>query len=184
MKKYNLIVAGGGFSGVCAAIAAARQGLSVLLFDKSNCLGGSAVNCLVLPFMNYYTSIDGEKFSLCQGIFKEIIEELKKFSIDMGENSGELPDQDFYYNEEYLKIVLNRMAISAGVELLFHSYLLSCDTAGGTVNSVKIANKSGICDLTADYFIDATGDANIAALGGFPYRLGREEDGLCQPMTL
>ena len=38
MKKYDLIVAGGGFAGFGAAVAAAREGLSVLLVEKSNCL--------------------------------------------------------------------------------------------------------------------------------------------------
>lgn len=50
---YDVIVAGGGFSGVAAAIAAAREGMSVLLIEKSNCLGGAAANCLVNPFMPY-----------------------------------------------------------------------------------------------------------------------------------
>ena len=44
---YDLIVAGGGFAGAAAAIAAARQGLKVLLFEKGNSLGGAAVNGLV-----------------------------------------------------------------------------------------------------------------------------------------
>ena len=38
--------------------------------------------------------------------------------------------------------------------------------------------------FTADYFIDATGDADLTALAGCAYRVGREADGLCQPMTL
>ena len=55
MKVYDLIVVGGGFSGVAAAIAAARQGMDVLLVEKGNCFGGAAVNCLVNPFMCYWT---------------------------------------------------------------------------------------------------------------------------------
>ena len=56
-KEYNLIVAGGGFAGVGAAMSAAREGLSVLLIEKSNCLGGAAVNCLVNPFMPFWTNV-------------------------------------------------------------------------------------------------------------------------------
>ena len=52
MKQYDLIVAGGGFSGAAAAIAA-RRGMNVLLIEKGNCFGGAAVNCLVNPFMYY-----------------------------------------------------------------------------------------------------------------------------------
>ena len=55
MKHYDIIVAGGGFAGVGAAVAAARMGRSVLLIEEKGCLGGAAANSLVLPFMPYYT---------------------------------------------------------------------------------------------------------------------------------
>jgi phytoene dehydrogenase-like protein len=73
MRKYELVVVGGGFAGVAAAIAAARAGVDVLLVDKGNCLGGAAVNCLVSPFMPYSTVIDGKHVVLSAGIFSEII---------------------------------------------------------------------------------------------------------------
>lgn len=63
---------------MAAAIAAAREGMSVLLIEKSNCLGGAAANCLVNPFMPYWTKINEKKVNLCQGIFLEICEELQK----------------------------------------------------------------------------------------------------------
>ena len=47
MKKYDVAVIGGGFAGVAAALAAARAGASVILVDKSNCLGGAAAGYLV-----------------------------------------------------------------------------------------------------------------------------------------
>ena len=43
MKKYDVIVVGGGFSGVASAIAAAREGSKVLLVEKGNALGGAAM---------------------------------------------------------------------------------------------------------------------------------------------
>lgn len=49
MEKFDVIVVGGGFSGVAAALAAARQGAKTLLIEKSNALGGAATNCLVYP---------------------------------------------------------------------------------------------------------------------------------------
>ena len=51
MKKYDLIVVGGGISGVAASVAAARDGLSVLLVEKTGCLGGAMSNSLVYPFV-------------------------------------------------------------------------------------------------------------------------------------
>ena len=45
--KYNLVVAGGGLSGVAAAVSAAREGLKILLVEKSGCLGGAMVKVLI-----------------------------------------------------------------------------------------------------------------------------------------
>ena len=67
-KKYDLIVVGGGFAGVTAALEAARHGVKVLLVEKYNCLGGAAVNCLVMPFMNFWTNdprTDEKQYLIC-----------------------------------------------------------------------------------------------------------------------
>lgn len=181
MKKYDLIVAGGGFAGVGAALAAAREGLSVLLFDKSGSLGGAAGNCLVNPFMPYWTNVaeNGVKKrkNLSTGIFSEITDTIEK----MG---GACFEEHQTFHEEYLKLALERMLIKENVELLYHSYLIETSCENGRVNSIKVANKSGTIELKADYFIDATGDADLAYQADFPCRLGREKDNLCQPMTL
>lgn len=176
MKKYDLAVVGGGFSGCAAAISAARSGLRVLLAEQGNALGGSAVNYLVNPFMPYWTQKDGKRMDLSEGLFAEICGEMRKISpraID-----------GITFNEEYLKIVLNRMTTEAGVELLFHSMLTGASAQKGRVSSIEVRNKSGRLDIFADYFIDATGDADLSVSAGFPVRKGRESDGLCQPMTL
>ena len=177
LKKYNLIVVGGGFAGTSAAISAGRAGLSVLLIERSNCLGGAAVNALVTPFMRDFTKKDGKPFILNAGLFAEIKSRLRDMdAID------DRPCARF--NEEFLKIILNRMVLEANVTLLYHSYLLDVRKTGGAVKSIIVANKSGQQEFSAEYFIDATGDADMAALCGCPFHLGREKDSLCQPMTL
>ena len=174
MKKYEVAVIGGGFAGVAAAVAAARQGATVLLVTKDNCLGGAASNGLVNPFMPYKTTINGVKTALSQGIFKEIHTVL--------EQRGAMHNEDF--DKETLKIVLNELVLSNGVDLLFHAYIFAANKEGEKVKSVSLATKSGVIELEADYFIDCTGDAQLAYLSGCPVRLGREQDNLCQPMTL
>ena len=177
---YDLIVAGGGFSGVGAALAAAREGLKVLLVERGNCLGGAAVTGLINPFMPYWTPLNGPNDStrkkLSAGIFKEISDCLSE--------AGALASNDMTFDEEYLKLLLNRMMVKAGVKLLYHSYVIEAEIESGTVNGITVANKSGNLKLTADYYIDATGDGDVSALCGFPFKLGREKDGLSQPMTL
>ncbi len=183
MKHYDLVIIGGGFSGTAAAISAGRSGLSVLLIEKTNCLGGAATNCLVNPFMPNFimkdTSSGKEKFPLSQGLFSEIQNELVKIM-----PQHKTTKEHGIFHEEYLKIVLNRMVIDSNVDLLFHSYLINVKKDGEQLQSVIVTNKSGIQEFSADYFIDATGDADLAVLSDCPYHLGRKEDHLCQPMTL
>jgi len=175
MKKYELAVVGGGFAGVAAALSAARAGVKVIIIEKGNSLGGAAVNCLVNPFMPYHTEINGERVDLSAGIFAEIHEALE-------ERCETMPGDSFL--EEELKFILGEKVAEAGIDLLFHAYIFKADREDGKIKSVSVATKSGVMDIEADYFIDATGDAQLSYLAGCPTVLGREPDHLCQPMTL
>lgn len=177
MKHYDLCVIGSGFAGTAAAIAAARCGASVLLVDKSNALGGAAVNCLVNPFMKYWMLVDGEKFYLSRGIFLEVVDELAKRKASTDERRDG-------FSEETLKRILYELTEEAGVDLLFHAYLFKVNKTNDKIDSVSVATVGGEMVIEADYFIDATGDAQLAFLAGCETTLGREPDHLCQPMTL
>jgi len=174
MKKYDVAVIGGGFAGVAAALAAAREGAQVLIVEKSNCLGGAATNCLVNPFMPYSTKINGVETELSAGIFKTICGKLNERSAIQGRR----------FLEEELKCVLNEMVLEANIELLFHAYIFQVRKNREQIEAVSVATKSGPVEIEADYFIDATGDAQLAYLANCPTILGREGDHLCQPMTL
>ena len=60
------------------------------------------------------------------------------------------------------------MLLEAGVTLYFHSYLTGCRTEEGRISHVVIENKNGAEALVARYFIDATGDADLALRAGVP----------------
>lgn len=175
-NHHSIIIAGGGPAGVAAAIAAARNGSSVLLIEKGNCLGGAAAMNLVNPFMKYWTMMGHEKKYLSRGIFEEICDELKE--------AGAIDKGGTCFDEEYLKLILNRMALKSGVQLLFNTTLIGVEKENTRIAAVNVYNKTGMQSLTADYFIDATGDGDLMHLAGVPYRLGRKSDSLCQPMTL
>lgn len=166
MKKYDLIVAGGGISGVAAATSAAREGLSTLLIEKNGCLGGAMSESLIYPFMKY-ASHKGTKL-LSDGIFTE----MRKRWTDYGDTSWET-----------FKFVFDDMVSEAGVDVLFHSSIFEVKKDNKKIKSVTAATKSGVLTFEADFFIDATGDGDIINLSGCAFQLGRESDGLCQPMT-
>jgi len=179
MKKYDVIVVGGGFAGVAAALAAAREGSRVLIVEKGNSLGGAAVHALVNPFMSMTPRIkDGDGLrNAYGGLFKTIHGKLR----DRGALRGKTGAM---FLEEELKLILNEMVLEAGIDLLFHSYIFAAEKKDGRITSISLASKNGVVERCADYFVDATGDAQLAFLAGCPTTLGRESDNLCQPMTL
>ncbi len=187
MKQYDVIVVGGGPAGVPAAIAAARGGQKVLIVEASNALGGAINTMQVMPFMEYVTPTRGHKnpVFLVRGIFEEICirhNELGRELEGEGRYYDKLPLYDF--SDEYMKIILPRMVREAGVDVLYHTKLIGATAENNQVTSITVAAKSQILTLTAKVFIDCTGDAELAYQAGFPTRLGRPQDSLCQPMTL
>ena len=186
MRSCDILIAGGGLAGTAAAVAATRRGHDVLLIEASNCLGGAACTCLVNPFMPYTTEDDADNtVFLSAGIFAEIVDRLSDLTRTLdGEDSAALGVPAATFSEEYLKILLNRMASEAGVKLLFHTQVVSAEREQNRLTSVVISNIDGLTEVSAKYYIDCTGDAVLSAASGFPTRLGRPGDSLCQPMTL
>ena len=176
MKKYNLIVVGGGLSGICASVAASRAGLDVLLIEKSGVLGGALSNSMVFPFMPIWTMDPQtrQKKYLSGGIFKEII------------NRQDDPCSEtdvLNFNPELIKIFLDKIVSEANVDVLFHTVLYDVVKEDRTIKSIKVIAGSEKLSFDADYFIDTTGDGNLFYMAGCDYQLGRESDNLCQPMT-
>ncbi|WP_346775423.1 FAD-dependent oxidoreductase [Faecalicoccus pleomorphus] len=181
-KEYDVIVAGGGMSGTCAAIAAARNDMSVLLIDQNGYLGGTLTANGVGPMMTFFA---GEK-QVIQGIGEEIVKRLK----ERGYSPGHVYDSTHYisyvtpFSAEGLKIVLDEMAIDSNVTLLYHTYIIGINKNGNTIKSIDIVNKDGISTINAEIFIDATGDGDLAVEAGIPFTLGRESDNATQPLTM
>ncbi|MBR4442461.1 MAG: FAD-dependent oxidoreductase [Clostridia bacterium] len=174
-KTWDLIVVGGGLTGVAAAVSARRQGLDVLLIEKAGFLGGAPGTLLINPFMPYSTTVDGKRFELSRGFFSELRALLKE--------AGGYADGREDIHEEYLKLVFDRLVKKEGVQPLLHAVLCGVEKDGETITAVKVVTKAGILAFKGRCFIDSTGDADLAVMAGCPYHLGRP-DGLCQPMTL
>lgn len=181
-KEYDVIVAGGGMSGTCAAIAAARNDMSVLLIDQNGYLGGTLTANGVGPMMTFFA---GEK-QVIQGIGEEIVKRLK----ERGYSPGHVYDSTHYisyvtpFSAEGLKIVLDEMALESNVTLLYHTYIIGINANEGAIQSIDIVNKDGVSTIGAKIFIDATGDADLAVAAGVPFTLGRESDNATQPLTM
>jgi len=103
-KKYDVVVAGGGMSGVFAVIAAARNGAKTLIIDQNGYFGGTLTANGVGPMMTYFA---GDK-QVILGLGQEMVERLT----DRGSSPGHVLDSTNYisyvtpFSAEGLKIVL------------------------------------------------------------------------------
>lgn len=190
---YPLVVLGGGPAGVCAAIEAARNGTRVLLIEGSGMLGGMATTALVGPFMTNYDR-EGNRPTV-GGLYREILERLASRSGAILPEDTDSPSIHTSFIKRYhrhvtpfdsfmLQIVLDEMVAEAGVEVLLYTRFVDCVCENGKITSVILAALEGLRCVSADLFIDATGNADVAFSAGVPTWKGEEESGVPQPGTL
>jgi hypothetical protein len=66
------------------------------------------------------------------------------------------------FDPEAVKHVADELCHRAGVDVLLHSHLVAATRSQDQIASVRVADHSGIHDYTADAFVDATGEADLA----------------------
>ena len=160
--KYDVIIAGAGPAGISAALEAARSGLKAALIERYGCVGGNLTMGYVGPVLG----------GVCAGTIGEEIEDAVCAA------RGVCPDF------EKAKIVLTEMLDNAGVDLYLQTAVTGVKKDGTHLRTVETHGKFGKMDFEGDIFIDATGDGDLAVLSGCPWEMGREGDGLVQPVTL
>ncbi|MDF7825480.1 FAD-dependent oxidoreductase [Pontiellaceae bacterium B12227] len=180
--KYDVIVVGGGISGAMAGIGAARAGAKVLVVEQYGFLGGMLTAAGVGPMMTFHAGDE----QVIQGSTGELIDRLEK----KGQSPGHVFDTTGFtytvtpFDVEGMKRELELMLTESGGEVLFHAMLASVEVNEGRVESITVCTKSGLMQLRAEVFVDATGDADVAFHAGVECTKGRESDGACQPMTM
>ena len=160
----DVLVAGGGPAGVAASVAAARQGRSVVLVERQNCLGGMGTAGLLPVFMQFG---DGVNF-LAGGIGEKVLGDLQQAG-------GTGPDGGATIRAEALKRVYDDLLIGAGVRFTFETRLVGVETEGDGVTLAILAAKSGMFAVKAKLYIDCTGDGDLAAWAGAPFEKGDAE---------
>lgn len=172
---YDVAVCGGGFAGISAALAAAREGKRVVLFEKQYLLGGLGTAGLVTIYL-----------PLCDGLGHQvsfgIAEELLKLSITYGaedrypanwlDGIGTRTETDprylVRYNAQVFAILAEQLLIESGVDILYGSYVVDVDVSEGKIRTLFVENKSGRTAYSVRSVVDATGDCDIAHFAGAP----------------
>lgn len=206
---YDIVVVGGGTSGVAAAYIAGKLGLKTLLIEKKIHLGGAITSGLVLPVMNAGIS------SINRTFYDSLVENMAKYGaqIDFQGNKG-------WFNPEILKIVLDKMLLSVGVEIRLATSVHSVEVLNSNIKSLEIKqnllleninkiysdnncnqdnglsecidkidvnNNSCTSDILLErietrYVIDATGNCDIGKISGCEFLENLENEN--QPVTL
>lgn len=166
---FDVIVAGGGPSGVAAAVASARLGARTALVEAQGCLGG----IWTAGSLSWIIDAAGK-----DGIMAEIVSRLDERDARAGD-----PGSDFTYDVEAMKLVLEAMCIEAGVVVQLHTRVSEV-RRDSRVRSILTESKSGRQRWDARVFVDATGDGDVAALAGCAFEIGHPSSGLTQPMSL
>ena len=175
MKQYDVAVCGGGFAGISAALAAAREGKKVVLFEKEYMLGGLGTSGLVTIYL-----------PLCDGLGHQvsfgIAEELLKLSITYGaedkypenwlDNIGTRTEKDkryeVQYNAQLFAILAEKLLLENNVDIMYGSYVVDVEIENSKIKNLFVQNKSGKTAYSARSVVDATGDCDIAEFAKIP----------------
>ena len=166
IDEVDVIVAGGGISGVAAAVAAARMNMKALLVERNGFLGGVATAGLMSSMGNRFFA-NGEKL-VVRGIALEIVEKIvEKKGTSAGWKSPLVPKIPF--DPEIFKLVLLEMAEDENVKLYLHTFVADVVTSKNDLKGLIIESKSGREAILGKIVIDATGDADVSARAGAPF---------------
>ncbi len=170
VEHDDVIVCGAGPAGVAAAIAAARSGAATRLLEVNGSLGGVWTAGLLSWILDA-----GNK----TGLMQEVLAGLKRrdASATYGSSVG--------YDVEQMKLMLEAMCIEAGVKIQLHTRVVAA--AKNQANRLALAvteSKSGRQAWSADVFVDATGDGDLAAQAGCGFDYGRRASGQLQPISV
>lgn len=163
LDTCDVLVCGAGPAGIAAAVSAARQGLDTVLLERYGSVGGCLTMANVTTLMGSATP---------GGIWQEVMRLLGA------------PDGGTAVDPEAAKGLLLRLLTEAGVRLYLQTPVVDALMEGAKITGVIALTQEGPAAIGARRVIDATGDGYVAARAGADVMIGRDEDGLVQPVSL
>lgn len=173
--KTDVLVIGGGAAGVAAAFTARQYGLDVVLAERYGFCGGGAVAGLSGTVCGMYEASGDASAPPVQAVFGF----LDRFVAAMDERSGLGPV--LRYGKTFTRVhdplvwreVADKLMLDAGVRVIFHATAVRALTDGGErVEGAVLWTKQGLLDVRAAITIDASGDADVAAMAGLSTFVG------------
>ena len=161
--KVDVCVVGAGAAGVSAAVEASRLGLRVCLIDGLPQIGGQSVNGLIGTLCGFY-STGPQPYQLTYGFASDVLAELfgaGALSYRRGRGS-----MIALYDEGELAAIYARHLTRSGVDVVLGAMLLDAERDGDRIVKLCAQTRYGALSVEAATYIDASGDAVVAALAG------------------
>ncbi len=166
--SYDVVVAGAGPAGICAAVAAARSGVNVALVERYGVLGGNLTAGYVGPILGM----------VGKGTMRdEVMDLLGVPDNDMIGETGVAHDM------EKAKRVLAEFVARENINVFLQTPIVDGILEDMSLKGLVVMTKEGMRIIEGKVTVDATGDGDVAHFAGAPVEKGRE-DGLMQPVTL
>jgi len=183
--EYEVAVLGGGPSGIAAAVAAARAGRRTLLIERYGFLGGMGTAAGVTNFCGLHANVHGEMRRVVQGVASDLLARIDRLG---GLNAphlilGKILAQA--YDTAAYKIAADDLLGSHKVDILFHALgagVVMHDER--RVSALMVETKAGRQAITADIFIDCSGDGDLAAWAGARYEVGDNHGSMLYPSMM
>jgi len=176
--ECDICIIGGSCTGVFAAVRAARLGARVALVEANGFFGGVATAAKVNIWHSRYDTA-GQR-EIIGGLTVELIERLvRRDSARIYEKSN--PSRYAVFNSAEMLMELDRLvAEHRSIRPFLHALFVGGIVEQGRMTHAILEDKSGRRAIKAQYFVDATGDADVLARIGLPVR----KDELLQPPTM
>ena len=169
--EYEVVVIGGGPAGIMAATAASRAGRSTLLIERYGFLGGAGTMGGLSTFCGLHARVDGEDVRVIRGFADELLDRLEALD---GLNPPHLSVDNRIMAQAFdisaYKMAADDLVLAGGAELLFHASVQGVVLGeSGHIDAVVVESKSGAGVVRGRFFIDASGDGDVAFWAGAPY---------------
>lgn len=184
LAETDVLVVGSGPAGLAAALAAAKEGVDTLLVERYGFFGGmiTQVSMGSIAWYRYAKTVDAggilrefEEKAEAMGASIDPFKVMKKIPFVTGilEKEGLIVDGKPTYkllDTEIFKHVADTMLLESRTVPVLHCLAVGAIMDGGTIRGIVTESKSGRQAILAKRVIDATGDADIAAFAGAPFR--------------
>lgn len=164
LPAAEVTVLGGGCAGVMAAVAAAREGASVVLVEREGTLGGTSTGVLD-TFYGFWTP-GSDPEPVVAGLPGEVVDRLLREGHAFVRPNSYGAGDGVTYNPEVLRHVYDRLCEEAGVRVLLHSALTAVAVDHGRPAALLLTSGSEQLELPTSVAVDCSGEAVLTHLAG------------------